>query len=201
MERLRELFDAFDTDGGGAISAEELGAALRKMGAEPSNEELEDLVRSCDADGNGEISFHEFANVLMHNASTESYPGGDGQPAGSHHRHMDSIKEIAAAFEQYRVSSTKEYRQTGDQSMQSHANMEKRRELRTNPTILRALKTYWGMLSAGASSIPKEKVTEFQLRLCKALFDDEDWDLGFAKQIVEEDWVREMGDKTSMSEQ
>ena len=41
MEVLREVFDNFDEDGGGSIDQEELGKAMKALGSEVSQTELE----------------------------------------------------------------------------------------------------------------------------------------------------------------
>ena len=38
---LREVFDAFDEDGGGSIDTDELGTAMKTLGAESTRAELE----------------------------------------------------------------------------------------------------------------------------------------------------------------
>jgi len=63
-ESLRVAFELFDTDGSGSISSAELGAVMRKLGHEPTTEELNDVINEHDADGSGQIEFQEFC-VLM----------------------------------------------------------------------------------------------------------------------------------------
>ncbi len=41
----------FDKDGDGTISAVELGAVLRGLGQNPTQQELDDMIDSVDSDG------------------------------------------------------------------------------------------------------------------------------------------------------
>ena len=59
IEVLREVFASFDADGGGSIDEEELGVAMKALGAPVSATELSALVKEIDEDGNGEIDFEE----------------------------------------------------------------------------------------------------------------------------------------------
>ena len=49
QEVLREVFAKFDEDGGGSIDEEELGHAMRALGAAVSASELTALVEEIDA--------------------------------------------------------------------------------------------------------------------------------------------------------
>lgn len=45
IAEYKEAFQLFDTDGDGSITAIELGTVLRKFGMNPSDAELQDMVR------------------------------------------------------------------------------------------------------------------------------------------------------------
>ncbi|ESN98599.1 hypothetical protein HELRODRAFT_138077, partial [Helobdella robusta] len=60
----RAAFDLFDEDGNNAISKEELGNVMRKLGMNPTDEELRDMIREHDTDGDGQIEFEEFCVLL-----------------------------------------------------------------------------------------------------------------------------------------
>ena len=59
-----EAFKMFDKDGGGSISVEELGQALRALGQDASEEELSRILAVVDADGSGQIEFEEFLQLI-----------------------------------------------------------------------------------------------------------------------------------------
>jgi polyphosphate glucokinase len=59
-EALRKVFDSFDADKSGQITAAELAAAVRALGVSLPDDELRELVIELDVDGTGEISFEEF---------------------------------------------------------------------------------------------------------------------------------------------
>jgi Ca2+-binding EF-hand superfamily protein len=72
LEVLQEVFNAFDKDSGGSIDTDELGAAMKALGAESSRAELEKLVEEIDEDGNGEIDFDEFCAMIRQKMSGTS---------------------------------------------------------------------------------------------------------------------------------
>merc|ERR1712106_1088338 len=61
---LKEAFDAFDKDGSGAISAEELLEVMRAMGQNPTEDEVLNMMMEADLDGNGTIEFPEFLQLM-----------------------------------------------------------------------------------------------------------------------------------------
>ena len=65
LDDLTELFQAFDEDGSGELSAEEVKSLLQTMGTNLADDELHKLIRVMDADGSGEISLDELASVML----------------------------------------------------------------------------------------------------------------------------------------
>lgn len=61
---LRSAFAAFDTDGSGSISIEELRHALTTMGEPLSDAEVDALFRVVDSDGSGTVDYAEFAAAM-----------------------------------------------------------------------------------------------------------------------------------------
>jgi len=61
---LVELFRYFDCDGSGAIDGAEVGAVLRKLGQDPTEEEIQMFIEQADEDGSGEIELEEFLDVM-----------------------------------------------------------------------------------------------------------------------------------------
>merc|ERR1711935_1073483 len=64
IAEFKEAFSLFDKDGDGTIDNEELGTWVRIMGNQPTDEEVEDLIREADKDGNGTIDFGEFIEMM-----------------------------------------------------------------------------------------------------------------------------------------
>jgi calmodulin len=71
--KLNWMFDVFDKDGGGSVSAEEIQDLLQGLfqmsGQEFEDEDLveasEDIMNDIDADGDGEVTKHEFIKNAM----------------------------------------------------------------------------------------------------------------------------------------
>lgn len=55
-----EAFCLFDKDGNGEIDKNELGTVLRGLGQNPTNAELEDMIKDADLTGDSLINFNEF---------------------------------------------------------------------------------------------------------------------------------------------
>ena len=64
VAEFKEAFSLFDKDGKGEISEKELITVLRALGNNPSEEELETMIREVDEDGNGTIDFGEFLEMM-----------------------------------------------------------------------------------------------------------------------------------------
>ncbi|XP_028394760.1 calmodulin-beta-like [Dendronephthya gigantea] len=61
---LKEAFELFDTNGNGYISKEELVQAMKRLGEDLSNEELESMIRNADINKDGQVSFEEFKRMM-----------------------------------------------------------------------------------------------------------------------------------------
>jgi len=64
IAEFKEAFSLFDKDGDGTIDNEELGTVLRSLGNQPTDEDVEDMIREADKDGNGTIDFGEFIEMM-----------------------------------------------------------------------------------------------------------------------------------------
>lgn len=64
IAEAKSVFDEFDKDKSGEISALELGTALRLLGLNPTEKEIQDLIDEIDKNGNGMIEFDEFMAFL-----------------------------------------------------------------------------------------------------------------------------------------
>ena len=60
---LEAAFNAFDTDGSGSISTEELGRMLG--GAAVSTKIMDQIIDQVDTDKNGEVDLSEFKEMML----------------------------------------------------------------------------------------------------------------------------------------
>ena len=56
-KELREAFNAFDKDGSGFISKNELKQAMRSTGAKLSDKEIDEMVKAADTDRDYKVGF------------------------------------------------------------------------------------------------------------------------------------------------
>ncbi|KAI3981001.1 hypothetical protein MKX01_025566 [Papaver californicum] len=61
---FQEAFCLFDKDGDGCITIDELATVIRSMDQNPTEEELQEMMREVDVNGNGTIEFVEFLNIM-----------------------------------------------------------------------------------------------------------------------------------------
>ncbi|KDD73483.1 hypothetical protein H632_c2130p0 [Helicosporidium sp. ATCC 50920] len=68
VAEFKEAFALFDKDGdvrlNGTITTKELGTVMRSLGQNPTEAELQEMIREVDADNNGTIDFPEFLNLM-----------------------------------------------------------------------------------------------------------------------------------------
>jgi centrin-1 len=64
--QITQAFELFDTDGSGTIETQELKIAMRALGFEPKQEEIDKMVRDVDDDGSGSVDFPEFLDMMAH---------------------------------------------------------------------------------------------------------------------------------------
>eukprot|EP01108_Squamamoeba_japonica_P005793 TRINITY_DN4689_c0_g1_i2.p1 TRINITY_DN4689_c0_g1~~TRINITY_DN4689_c0_g1_i2.p1 ORF type:complete len:143 (+),score=43.28 TRINITY_DN4689_c0_g1_i2:60-488(+) len=57
-------FKSFDENGDGFISVEELKNAMKKMGQDMTQEQLEAMIKSVDKDNDGKVNYTEFAKMM-----------------------------------------------------------------------------------------------------------------------------------------
>jgi len=61
---IKVAFDLFDTSGDGQVDVKELKVAMKAMGFEPKEGEVEAMIGEVDDDGSGEIGFDEFLKMM-----------------------------------------------------------------------------------------------------------------------------------------
>ncbi|KAI9481501.1 MAG: calmodulin [Benjaminiella poitrasii] len=64
ISEYRESFALFDKNGDGKIDATEIGQVMRSLGQNPSDQELNDMIKDVDVDNNGTIDFEEFLTIM-----------------------------------------------------------------------------------------------------------------------------------------
>eukprot|EP00096_Caligus_rogercresseyi_P002169 TRINITY_DN1413_c0_g1_i1.p1 TRINITY_DN1413_c0_g1~~TRINITY_DN1413_c0_g1_i1.p1 ORF type:complete len:182 (+),score=59.63 TRINITY_DN1413_c0_g1_i1:122-667(+) len=70
LDEFSECFRMFDKDGDGTIDVKELGAVLRSLGNNPSEEDIEEMIEDADEDGSGSINFPEFIALMLKRAQS-----------------------------------------------------------------------------------------------------------------------------------
>jgi calmodulin len=63
-KEFKEAFGLFDTNNDGFISSQELGTLMKKLGLQPTEAELQDMINEIDYDGSGTIDFEEFISLI-----------------------------------------------------------------------------------------------------------------------------------------
>jgi len=61
----KEIFDIFDTDGGGKITNDEISNVMKSLGQNPTEEEVERMIVEIDYNGDGEVDFEEFLMLMV----------------------------------------------------------------------------------------------------------------------------------------
>jgi calmodulin len=86
LKEFKEVFSTFDLNDDGKISVHELGKALRRIGLNPTNKEVQEMVHSVDLDASGTLDFNEFLLLI----ATVEWPSQD-----------NSVLEIENAFKHF----------------------------------------------------------------------------------------------------
>ena len=60
----QETSSLFDKNGHAAINSKELGFAVIPLGQSPSQDLLQDMIRTINSDGNGSVDSEEFLNII-----------------------------------------------------------------------------------------------------------------------------------------
>ena len=71
LEEFRDAFRMFDTDGSGAINADELRALMESVGQAPTEQELANMIAAADVDGSATVDFAEFCTLMAHKMTDE----------------------------------------------------------------------------------------------------------------------------------
>ncbi len=63
-DEMKEAFKAFDADGSGFITKEELKKAMCKCGAKLSNDDVDKMIAAADTDKDDKVSFEGISGVF-----------------------------------------------------------------------------------------------------------------------------------------
>ncbi|XP_073117484.1 probable calcium-binding protein CML13 [Elaeis guineensis] len=63
-QEIKEAFELFDTDRSGTIDAKELTVAMRALGFEMTEKQVNQMIVDVDKDGSGAIEFDEFVSMM-----------------------------------------------------------------------------------------------------------------------------------------
>ena len=63
-DQIKQAWELFDTDGSNSIEHHELRDVMRKLGLNPTQDELDDIIRDIDKDMDGEIDYNEFLRLM-----------------------------------------------------------------------------------------------------------------------------------------
>ena len=64
IQEYKEAFSLFDKELNGSISIKELGAVLRSMGQNPTENDIKEMIDSLDDNETGTIEFSEFIGLV-----------------------------------------------------------------------------------------------------------------------------------------
>jgi calmodulin len=63
-EEMRAAFQVFDKDGNGFITPTELAVAMKNLGENLSEKDIQKMIQEADLDGDNQINFNEFLRMM-----------------------------------------------------------------------------------------------------------------------------------------
>ena len=63
IAEFQEAFSLFDKDGDGTITTKELGTVMRSLGQNPTEQELQDMIKEVDVDGKSKSQTESLLNL------------------------------------------------------------------------------------------------------------------------------------------
>ena len=108
LKDMRRVFNMFDADGGGSISASEVGAVFRRLNVITNRSMLKMIVETIDTDGDGQIDFGEFCALMTQRRKLADVDVGDTDENSELHDAADVAEEVVGE------SSKRAQRQASD---------------------------------------------------------------------------------------
>ncbi|KAL6061581.1 Calmodulin [Balamuthia mandrillaris] len=65
LEQYKQCFLFFDSDGDGSVGSRELTSVLTKLGEQPSEEEVQDMIHEVDVSNTNKIGFEDFLRMMI----------------------------------------------------------------------------------------------------------------------------------------
>ena len=75
MEEIKDTFDLFDIDSSGSIDPEKVKVAMRALGFEPKQEEIQNMISDVHDDGSRRIEYEKFLKMMMHKILNKNLRG------------------------------------------------------------------------------------------------------------------------------
>jgi calmodulin len=79
----REQFKYFDKDGNGQITSKELSIVMKRLGQNPTDAELKNMISEVDVNGDDSIDFSEFLTMMVRSQTIELFRQFDKNGDGS----------------------------------------------------------------------------------------------------------------------
>ena len=70
-QKVKAIFQQFDTDNSGKITPENIYLAMQKMGQEIKREEIDEMISAHDIKGDGVLSYDEFKCIFFDKTSLD----------------------------------------------------------------------------------------------------------------------------------
>lgn len=70
LDELKEAFAVYDTNRDGVITTRELGTVMRQLGQNPTEAEIQEMIKQLDKDSSGTINFNEFVTLMADKMKT-----------------------------------------------------------------------------------------------------------------------------------
>eukprot|EP01015_Nassula_variabilis_P000838 TRINITY_DN10464_c0_g1_i3.p3 TRINITY_DN10464_c0_g1~~TRINITY_DN10464_c0_g1_i3.p3 ORF type:complete len:165 (-),score=55.12 TRINITY_DN10464_c0_g1_i3:85-579(-) len=67
IAEIKEAFSFFDKDGDGIVSTNNMGLLVRSLNQNPTNDEIENMIKDADPENTGKMDFPEFLRIMEKN--------------------------------------------------------------------------------------------------------------------------------------